>query len=262
MDFHAHLDLFDDPRALIAQIKAEGVYVLSVTTTPKAFPGTKNLALGCERIRTALGLHPQLAAEREDELTIFDRLIGETNYVGEIGLDGSNEFRSTLAQQRRVFLHILQTCEESGGRILSIHSRGAAREIIDLLKTSVHFSTPILHWFTGTKNEFVEAARAGFWFSIGPAMLRSQRLMDKAALIPRSKVLLESDGPFAKYNGRSLSPLDTSAAIPILSQIWNTSEDEVILQLKRNLSEIGSIARNRSQRRFSNERPRSKLAAP
>src|SRR5437868_5038347 len=46
-----------------------------------------------QRIRTALGLHPQLAHERKSELALFDALLPKTDYVGEIGLDGSPEYR-------------------------------------------------------------------------------------------------------------------------------------------------------------------------
>ena len=68
-----------------------GIYVLSVTTTASAWEGTAALAHGCPRIRTALGMHPQLAHERKHELPLFQRLIEKTDYVGEVGLDGSRE---------------------------------------------------------------------------------------------------------------------------------------------------------------------------
>lgn len=62
-------------------------YVLSVTTTPKAWYGTSLLAKDCPRIRTAaLGLHPQLAHERWQELELFDALLSQTRYVSEVAL--------------------------------------------------------------------------------------------------------------------------------------------------------------------------------
>ena len=64
IDFHCHLDLFPDPQRVAAEAEAAGIYVLSVTTTPKAFRQTAALAKGKRHIRTALGLHPQLAHER------------------------------------------------------------------------------------------------------------------------------------------------------------------------------------------------------
>ena len=107
MDFHCHLDLYDKPKEVIRSSEQEGIYILSVTTTPRAFPGTKRMAARAPRIRTALGLHPQLASERYTELKLFDLMLPETDYVGEIGLDGSREFKSSLDIQRTVFRHIL-----------------------------------------------------------------------------------------------------------------------------------------------------------
>ena len=37
IDFHCHLDLYPDPRAVLDGIDARGTYVLAVTTTPKAW---------------------------------------------------------------------------------------------------------------------------------------------------------------------------------------------------------------------------------
>ena len=108
------------------------MYILSVTTTPSAWHGTSTLANGKNRIRTALGLHPQLAHERKSELPLFDDLVMKTRYVGEIGLDGAPEFREHWKDQVEVFEHILKTCSTAGGRILSIHSRRAATRSSDL----------------------------------------------------------------------------------------------------------------------------------
>ncbi|MBY0432060.1 MAG: TatD family hydrolase, partial [Rhodospirillales bacterium] len=71
VDFHCHLDLYPDPAAAVRACQESGAYVLSVTTTPKAWRGTVALAKECSRIRTSLGLHPQIAHERIRELALF-----------------------------------------------------------------------------------------------------------------------------------------------------------------------------------------------
>lgn len=81
IDFHCHLDLYPKPQAIIERADLSGVYVLSVTTIPKAWLGTKRLAKGRRRIRTALGFHPELAHERYSELGLFDTLVDEAPYV-------------------------------------------------------------------------------------------------------------------------------------------------------------------------------------
>src|ERR1700683_4097190 len=124
IDLHCHVDLYPDPHALVAECVARRLYVLSVTTVPSAFEGTAALVPANGRIRTALGLHPELAAARSHELLLFERLMRNTRYIGEIGLDGSREHRATLDVQKSVFADILRLCVRAGGKVLSLHSRG------------------------------------------------------------------------------------------------------------------------------------------
>lgn len=46
--------------------------------------------------KTALGLHPELAHLRHEELAIFDILLPQVKYVGEIGLDGGQDYKNML----------------------------------------------------------------------------------------------------------------------------------------------------------------------
>ena len=133
IDFHCHLDLYPDPHAVVRECVARGLHVLSVTTTPSAWAGTAALARNAPRIRTALGLHPQIAHERKGELPLFERLLPENRYVGETGLDGGPEYKCHWQDQVAVFTRILELCEKAGGRILTVHSRRAARPVLDAL---------------------------------------------------------------------------------------------------------------------------------
>lgn len=220
IDLHCHIDLYPEPESIIYECKKRDIYVLSVTTTPKAWRGTTALLNDCPRIKAALGLHPQLAHQRAQELTLFEELSNETMYVGEIGLDGSKEFRAHIDVQKRVFRKILQICVSSGGRILSIHSRGAANDVLDELEAHPNSGKPILHWFSGNYQELKRAIDIGCWFSVGPAMLRSKKGSEISSRIPRDKILTESDGPFAKMNKKSLTPMDMPKAVEILAQLW------------------------------------------
>src|SRR4051812_28917583 len=99
IDLHCHLDLYPSPRAVADECVHRRLYVLSVTTVPSAFEGTSALVDSDSRIRTALGIHPELASARVGELPLFERLLPRTRYVGEIGLDGSRDHRATLDVQ-------------------------------------------------------------------------------------------------------------------------------------------------------------------
>lgn len=238
IDLHAHLDLYPDPQGTTKECVERNLFVLSVTTTPSAWTGTAALAEGAPRIRTALGLHPQLARERRSELAIFERLLPRTRYVGEVGLDGGPELKATWEVQRLVFDEILRMCGLAGGRIITIHSRRAAGAVLDALASRADAGVPVLHWFSGSRRDLQRAIEQGCWFSVGPAMLNGERGRQLASLMPRDRILTESDGPFAQTEGRPLLPWDVARAQTVLADIWGSSEEEVGDQLISNLNRL------------------------
>lgn len=238
IDFHCHLDLYPDPHAVQAECVRRGLYVLSVTTTPSAWKGTSALAANSPRIRTALGLHPQLAHERRSELTLFDSLLPEVRYVGEIGLDGAPEFRRHWQDQIAVFEHVLAKCSELGGRIMSIHSRRSSGAVLDYLEKNPQAGTAVLHWFSGPRRDLDRAIALGCWFSVGPAMLASENGRDLAARMPSERVLTESDGPFAQLDGAAVMPWQVDNAVHTLAQIWSLLPEDVTQSVRRNLQEL------------------------
>lgn len=245
IDFHAHLDLYPDPQALVRRCVEMGVYVLSVTTTPSAYQGTRELALDAPRIRTALGLHPQVVGDRHPEMDLFEKLLPDVRYVGEVGLDGSVELRSTWELQGQVFNRILELCSQSGGRTLSIHSRRAARAVLDSIERNPGAGTPILHWFSGSMKDARRAIALDCWFSVGPAMLQSVKGRALVRLLPRTRILTESDGPFVQIAGRTISPWDVATTYIPLAEIWDTDIADVEHQLKINLRALASISAGR-----------------
>lgn len=242
IDFHVHLDLYPDPQDVVRRCIDIGAHVLSVTTTPSAFAGTQALAINAPRIRTALGLHPQIAGERHGELPLFARLLPTARYVGEIGLDGGSEFGGTWSKQVEIFTTILGLCAREGGRVFSVHSRRAVSEVLDAIERQNSAGTAVLHWFSGTPRELSRAISLGCWFSIGPAMLAGAKGQKLVAAMPRERVLTESDGPFAQLTGRTLMPWDVPATYPVLARLWDTNVSNVALQLRGNLLALGALA--------------------
>ena len=238
IDFHCHLDLYADPAAVRDECERRGLYLLSVTTTPSAWKKTAELAVNAKRVRTALGLHPQLAQERMGELVLFDELLPAARYVGEIGLDGSPEFRSQWQNQRQTFEHILARCSDAGGRIMSIHSRRASREVLDALEAFPNAGTAVLHWFSGTLRDLDRAVSLGCWFSVGPGMLAGQKGRSLVTRMPRERVVTESDGPFAQLDGKSIMPWSVEGAISDLGQLWSLSGESAGRAIRDNFRKL------------------------
>ena len=238
IDFHCHVDLYPSPAQVVRGCKTRGINVLSVTTTPSAWSGTVALAQGARHVRTALGLHPQIAHQRKGELPLFESLLPSTGYVGEVGLDGAPEFKQHWADQTMVFGSILSACERAGGRVLTIHSRRAATAVLDALEAHPKAGTPILHWFSGSQRELRRAVEIGCWFSIGPAMMRGQRGRSLVEHMPRDRVLLESDGPFVQVERRAALPWDAERVRDRLASVWASSVEEVKERVDSNAQQL------------------------
>ena len=237
VDFHCHLDLYPDHEALIAECDREEIAVLTVTTTPKAWPRNREMAAASRHVRVALGLHPQLVAEREDELSLFERYLPESRYVGEVGLDAGPRFYRSFAAQERVFEHILRACAEQGGKILSIHSVRSVAKVLRHLERALPDGRgrPVLHWFTGTVSEARRAAEMGCYFSINIEMLQSPKSQKLVAGLPLGRLLTETDGPFVEIQGRQIRPKDVSSVVSEIARIRHVAEGEMARQLLINL---------------------------
>ena len=247
IDFHCHLDLYPDPAQIVGECRARGIYALSVTTTPSAWSGTLALSKGCPRIKTALGLHPQLAHQRKAELSLFRDLIVDTRYVGEVGLDGALEFRPYWEDQITVFRQVLACCEEWNGRVISIHSRKAAKQVLDVLSEYPRAGTAVLHWFSGSPRDLERGIAMGCRFSVGPAMLAGERGRALAARMPRDRVLTETDGPFAQLHGRSAFPWDVAEALRGLASVWGIAVSEAEQIIDNNLRTLVADASKAGQ---------------
>jgi TatD DNase family protein len=246
IDFHCHIDLYPDPSAILEGIDARGTYVLAVTTTPKAWRGTRKLIGARKRVRVALGLHPELVAQRHDEVALLCGLMSEARYVGEIGLDGSPPHRDSIDQQRCVFDRILQACAEHGGRIMTIHSRGAATLVLDALAQHRDAGVPILHWFSGTSRELERAVAMGCWFSIGPAMLRSRKGRELVSNMPLNRILTETDAPFTRDKGQPLMPWQAYDCLNELGILTGIDSDQLALRIMDNLRSLPVALRSPS----------------
>jgi TatD DNase family protein len=242
IDFHCHLDLYPNPREVALEAAARGVYVLSVTTTPSAFEGTAAIAPANSRIRTALGLHPELATQRARELPLFEKLLPLTSYVGEVGLDGSRHHRKTLDHQAGILMDILMMCARAGGKIISLHSREARPRLLELLSLEPLAGTPVLHWFTGSEREIAQATELGCWFSVGPAMLASERGRQSLSHMPRHRIIPETDGPFGEYDGRSLMPWEAMNVEETLGNNWRENMEDVRSILTSNFQQLMSYS--------------------
>lgn len=240
VDFHCHLDLYQEFEKIVADCEREKIDTLAVTTTPLAWPRNKQLMLGKKHPRPALGLHPQLVKERSHEIDLWDKYLSEARYVGEVGLDAGPANYSSYELQQEIFTHILKSCSNAGKKVLSIHSVRSVPKVLELLDKHL---TPnnckfVLHWFSGSIGNAKAAVELGAYFSLNSQMIRNERTLNIIKQIPLDRILTETDGPFTERSGMPSHPRDVEQTVGELSSVLRYEHAELKSIISTNLQAL------------------------
>lgn len=243
-DFHCHVDLFTDPAALITDCDRSRIFTLAVTTTPRAWAQNRRWMATSRFVFPALGLHPELVGQCAGEIALLEELMVDTPFVGEIGLDGSAQHRQTWNAQEHVFIRALQTAQRLGGRVLSIHSRRAAPEVLACLgeTTTPERVLPVLHWFSDNVSVAKKATEQGCYFSINHRMLFADSAIKVVRDLPSDRLLTETDAPFTEIAGRKTEPRDVLTTIETLARLRAVSVAEMSETLNANAARVFAFA--------------------
>lgn len=234
VDTHCHLDLFPDPQKTLDG--APQTVVVLATGLPSQYRLLAVKFRGNRQVRVALGLHPLRAATASAlEISQLVRQLPNTEYVGEVGLDFSAHGRDTKTEQLKVFDRLLAQ-PVLRHKVVTVHSRGAEAVVMERLKAA---DVPaILHWYTGPARLVPEALAAGLYFSINPAMLRTEKGQALVAALPHDRALTESDGPFAKTRGHQAGPGDMASLVSEVARIWDMEPDVVRARMYDNMASL------------------------
>lgn len=209
------------------------MHIIAVTNAPFVFHAMQNLAGDSENIHPSIGLHPELVKTHGMQLSMLIEGLQCVRFIGEVGLDYSKKNENERKQQRKVFEDILQKCQEFGDKIVSIHSRRAVNDVIDMVGSKFK-GAAILHWFAGTEKQLAAAHQNGLYFSINTAMLLTDSGRRLIAGMHPNRVLTETDGPFINIDGKPALPSNVDIIIKHLVNLWNTSEEKVIEKIHNN----------------------------
>lgn len=225
IDTHCHIDLYPNPRRVLQDCVRSDITVLAMTNLPSHFEMGYSYFQSLKKIRLALGMHPLMADSHKKEFGLFRKNINRTSYIGEVGLDFSKEGISTKDIQIDTFSKILKIISGQK-KILSIHSRKAEKEVLDLLIEN-NIQSAIFHWYSGGVNLIDSIAKAGYFFSINPAMIKSMSGRRIISKLPKHLVLTETDGPFINENDYPIKPGQVNTVISYLSEEWLITEKDV-----------------------------------
>ena len=194
IDTHCHFDMMPNPEAYISAKEKAGDIVIGMTNLPSHFRMGQPHLRSFKHVRLALGLHPLLASENKNELPLFNCLLDQTSYIGEIGLDFSKEGITTKNDQVFILRKLLEKLKGKK-KIVSVHSRKAEREMVDLLR-EYEIENVIFHWYSGPIDLITPILDMGFYFSVNEAMCISKNGKAIIERIPRDRILTETDAPY------------------------------------------------------------------
>lgn len=223
LDCHAHIA----PDVTGPQVAGlRGALVLAMTRTPQ------EARAAARRSDTTLmwgfGAHPglpdALAGVTEPALA---QAVADHPVIGEVGLDR----RGPAGQQREVLEAVLDACHAQPV-LISLHSTGRTKELLAVLGQRPHPGA-ILHWFNGTPDEIAEAVDLGCYFSVNQAMTD-----ERLALVPRSRMLPETDFPSSRRTTQATKPGDTAALERRLADRDGCAPTDVRLGWYRNLARL------------------------
>lgn len=216
IDTHCHYDMFENPTQIVRDCEQKQIVTIGMTYLPSHFEMGYPHIKGYKYIRLALGLHPLMAKEHNRELVRFKKNIDNTSYIGEVGLDFSRDGISTKDIQISSFEYVLATIK-SKEKIVSLHSRRAEKEVLELLK-KYEIKNAIFHWYSGGVKVLREILENGYYFSINPAMVKSKTGQKLIAEIPLDRILTETDSPYTQIGSRTTKPSDVKIVISYLSE--------------------------------------------
>jgi TatD DNase family protein len=237
VDAHFHFDLFKDAAELIAEIETLRVQTIAVTNAPSVFHHTLKMSRSVPHLMPAVGLHPELVATHGHELETMWPLLEQTRFVGEIGLDYVTNDRGNRVAQMEVFSSIVERCATYGDKVLSIHSRRSATDVISVVGNR-YPGRVILHWFSGSRRELERAIDCGFYFSVGPAMMKSKNGVGLLSAMPKERVLTETDGPFVQVDERPARPGDVATVVDAISSLWKVTLAEAKATVSLNFDSL------------------------
>jgi TatD DNase family protein len=236
IDAHCHYDMFDNPLQIINECEKLRIVTIGMTNLPSHFEMGYPHIKRFKYIRLGLGLHPLMAQNHSRELLKFKNNINNTSYIGEIGLDFSKEGIETKDIQLNSFEYVLETIKGKR-KILSIHSRKAEKEVLELLKKH-QIELAIFHWYSGGISVLKAIIEQGFLLSINPSMVQSKSGQRIISEIPLDKVLTETDSPYALVNGKKTKPKDVKLVIDYLSNYHKITAESVEKKVYENFKKL------------------------
>lgn len=194
-------------------------------------------------VRFAAAVHPhraggfQARAAEAADVTREAATRSQSIALGEMGLDYHYDF-APKAVQREVF------GAQAGLAVglslpVIIHTREAADDTFEILRSTGPALRGVLHCFTGTLDEAKRALDLGFYISLSGIVTfpKSEALRDVGRFVPADRLLVETDAPFLApipHRGKRNEPAWAMETLRSLAVTRGIAPDALAAQVESN----------------------------
>lgn len=229
VDSHCHLNyagLAERQQEVLAAARAAGVStMLNISTRAAEWDAVLETAEREPDVWASVGIHPHDADTHEDvetalliEKAAHPRIIG----IGETGLDFYYD-KSDRDRQRASFRRHIAAARETGLPLI-VHTREAEDDTKAIMAEEMGKGafTAVIHCFTGSANLARAMLDLGFSISLSGIVTfkNAGDLRETARLIPRDRLLIETDSPFlapVPHRGKPCEPAFVTDTARLLS---------------------------------------------
>ncbi len=222
IDTHFHLDFYKNHNQIYNYFNDRKIYVLCVTNQPEVFETCVNMYGSSKYVKFAIGYNPKMVADVPFSKKSFNKNIVKTEYIGEVGLDFKTADLIKRKNQLEIFDYISIVAAENN-KLMTVHCNRAEEEIFTTIKQNGNRKV-IIHWYSGDMKWAEKLLEIGCYFSINMNMIVNKKTLDIIKEIPKTKLLIESDGPFSKINGKRYMPEKLEDIYSAISLIINESD--------------------------------------
>jgi TatD DNase family protein len=241
IDAHNHLDFYEEKIAeAIDCINKNNILTLACSMDTKSYMKNKEICKKSNLIIPTFGIHPNNANNYGDCLEKLDEYIIETPIIGEIGLDFHwIEDKSTYSNQIKVFEYFLKKAKQYD-KVINVHTKGAEKEIVNLLRKYDVGNNAIIHWYSGNINILNMLIDMGCYFTVSVDIPYCKLTQEIVKYIPIDKLLAETDGPTALewVNGQYAMPSYIKNVYYDISRVKKIDENELKAQIKNNFVKL------------------------
>lgn len=233
IDCHCHLHQYANSSELKQELLDASIRCHLMSVSPKDFSIIeKNFPE--EQFIRHLGYFPlELSSATEVNIEEYFTLAQDYPYIGEVGLDYCEENESERQKQRN-FLNRVIELNNQKPKLISLHSRRAVDELLDILENMTQ-GHALLHWLSATEEQIQRALQnPQIFFSINPAMTKSRQAKTWLKVLPKERVLCETDGPYIKMGQKEITPFDTKVVVEFFARAWGIEVEETLNIIEEN----------------------------